>query len=348
MGFIKFDWDAFDVCEKCTDSCDICIPEFVEKYCKVICNCYYDFERDVDTLPKWSHYHYERNVKTGAIEKKPGDIGKICPECGGRVDHKARFTVNGWFKIKDIRKSWYQYDLEGFETDVMGMRPSGRGLVLDPVSLSTCIIPNIKYNNRANLRVGLDWGARGVSFLVLVQEFGDGKNEVVAAWHKEGPRDHDIIDQLKVWRNQYGHFRVFADQSHPFQNDNLRLDHDFDVIEVNFNKDKEAGVGVLRNYFEKRLLFVDSKFELLVDQLKNWHRDKNGNIKKEHDHGCDALFCAMVEKVEMSPIVGAHDAGGVIEEQKTESIIDQEIDYYEGYGFDMDNREYAEWSEAEF
>jgi hypothetical protein len=331
--FIKFDWDTFDVCEKCTYDCATCVKEIEEKYCKVICNCYMDFEADQEKLPKWKAFHFIKDERTGELKKVDGDIGEICPQCGGRVDHKARFAERGWISIKEIRDSWKLYDLEKFEVDIMGWRPSGSGLVLDPNCLNECIVSGLHHDRRAYLRIGIDWGARGMSALVLIQRFGNGRCEIIDAWHKESPRDFDIYDQLKFWKSKYGVDKVYADQSHPFQNDHIRNELQMDVVEVNFNTQKMAGIGVLKNYTEKRMLYVDSKFTLLVKQLKNWHKDKNGNIRKINDHYCDATLCAMISEAEASELISAFDGqGGYIIDKETTLV---EENYHSGYGFDM-------------
>jgi hypothetical protein len=333
--FIKFDWDTFDVCEKCTYSCDTCVAEIEEKYCKVICNCYLDYEREESTLPVWSAFNYVKDNRTGELKKISGDIGQICPECGGRIDHKARFAERGWITIKEIRDAWKLYDKEKFEVDIMGWRPSGAGLVLDPNALGLCIVHGLYWDKRAYLRAGIDWGARGMSALTLVQRFGDGRCELIDAWHKESPRDQDIYDQLTYWKNRYGLDRVYADQSHPFQNDNVKFKLGMDVIEVNFNTQKMAGVGVLKNYTEKRMLLVDARFELCVRQLKNWHKDANGNIKKINDHYPDSLLCAMIAEADGSELISAFDKqGGYIEDKNS---VDPEREYFDGYGYDIDN-----------
>ena len=158
----------------------------------------------------------------------------------------------------------------------------------------------------------------------------DGRCEVIDAWHKEQPRASDVYDCLKTWKLKYDLDVVYADKSHPFQNQELTLDHGFYVVEVNFNTEKLRGVGILRNYFEKRMLFIDDKFELLITQLKNWRKDKNGNIRKIDDHYPDALLCAMLEEADMSPLISAADAGGYISEESN-IHLDSEAEYWDGY-----------------
>jgi len=34
LGYKFYQWDAFDICDKCTDNCKECFPEFRDKYCK--------------------------------------------------------------------------------------------------------------------------------------------------------------------------------------------------------------------------------------------------------------------------------------------------------------------------
>lgn len=334
IGFIKFDWEAFDVCEKCTYACETCVPEFVERYCRVICKCYMDYERDPETLPKWVPFNYVKNNATGEIIKAPGDIGKVCPECGGTIDHKARFTERGWVTIKQLREDWTMYDKDKFEVDVMGWRPSGANLVIDPTSLASCIVYNLKFNRRAYVRAGVDWGARGMAAAVLVQRLEDGRCETIDAWHKEANRASDVYEILKTWRKKYGLEIIYADSSHPYQNDELRHDHGFYVVEVNFNTEKQKGVGVLRNFFEKRLLYVDHRFELMVKQLKNWRKDRNGNIKKVDDHYPDALMCAMLEEVDSTPIISAAHGDGYITDEGDDGnpFKDSESTYFDGYG----------------
>jgi len=248
-GYTLYQWDVFDVCKKCTHTCNTCVPEFREVYCK----------------------------------------GKA-----------KQNSILGWVSITYLIDMWDQMDKEWFEVELMGLRPSGAGLVIDPVYWKDALVDAVNFVPGTPNCAGIDWGFKGMAAAVATQ-MNDDKVDVFdrMSWSLKGI---DIITaDMITWRDMYGINEIYADSSHPFENDALRKEG-FTVTEVPFVSFKEAGAGAIKGFFEKARILIPKRFEVktgkkndLVNQLKKWRTDKDGKIVKKDDHYCDALLCTMMK-----------------------------------------------------
>jgi len=76
-------------------------------------------------------------------------------------------------------------------------------------------------------------------------------------------------------------------------NRNLMVDprYRMNVVEVNFQTQKEGAAGAWNSYIEREMCKMDPKFKQFRDRAKNWSRGRDGKIKKGDDHECDAGLC---------------------------------------------------------
>jgi len=239
-GYTLYQWDAFDVCEKCERNCEDCIDEFRNDYCQ------------------------------------------------GKAKNNS---VLGWIKLKYLFKMWKQETQDWFEVELMGRRPKGAGLVIDREDFADAVVDDVQYTPGAPGAIGIDWGFKGFTKAVATQmvEGMLGVFETLS-WSRKGIEE--IIEDLLAWRETYGLTEVYADSSHPFENDALRK-AGFTVHEVTFVSFKEAGAGAVKWFFEKGKIRIAQRFGELIKQLKGWRRDAHGKIVKKDDHFPDALLCTM-------------------------------------------------------
>jgi len=250
-GYKMYDWDSFDVCERCRDNCDECLK------------AYYKTRPD--------------------IKEREADFRKYCQE-------KAR-VGKGWLPIENIRQDFIESPKEWFEVEDMGWRPSGEGSVL-PIekvkqAFSAAMIPIEK---KCEHWFGIDWGYKGMTAIEMLQRNGD-MVELIESMEFTEITLPLITEYLKE-QSEIGHTKkIYADSSHPFENNQLK-EEGFDVVEVPFVSYKETGAGWLRYLFERDRFVAPAYLEKVKKQLICWRRDKGGKIVKKNDHHCDALLAA--------------------------------------------------------
>ena len=323
LGFIRVTWDIFDVCKRCFRNCDIeytqdhdhgCLPEFRDKYCEVICDCYFNFNEHQGNYPKYKH----------------NQCGRKCKKCGGLIDHKARKITDGWISIETIIEYRLVFDVETFEIEIMGWRPSSAGLVLNPKDVDDCVVATTQIQEGYPLKLGIDWGVRGQCGIILTQLLPNMRS-IIDAWAFVNPSDTKIYNFLTELRLKTGVNDVGADSSHPFQNDHVRHELGFNLTEVNFSTEKERGVGALKKLFENHTWIIpansDNDTSMLINQLKNWRRNKDtGKIIKMNDHLPDALLCTVTDVGADIPVIGAYGSNLI------EPVSDRDEVFFESFG----------------
>jgi len=226
-----------------------------------------------------------------------------CPEpvfrekyCRGKAKNSR-----GWVKIDEIVGEWRDTNRETFEVEVMGMRPAAAGLIILPGDLDKAIdlgdrgMPSeFDYSWAC-----IDWGFAGMTAVVILGM----KGKQVFVRHTEHFSRHGIdviVNKLLELRAEMGIREVYADSSHPFENDTLRNEgfavwgqKGSDTLGVPFVKFKEEGVAVLSYLFEKGLMGVPASHRMLIRQFRSWRRDDSGHIVKKDDHFPDALIAGM-------------------------------------------------------
>jgi|GEM_PF-1662242 len=257
-GYRLYGWDSFDVAEKCTDDCSECLK------------AYYGTRPDIKEREK-----------------------EFVAYCGGKAKRGK-----GWLPIDNIRQAFIESPREWWEVEDMGMRPSGEGMVLPPEKIKQAfdhdfvgIVPT------AESWFGVDWGFKGMTAIESLQRVEDKVNLVESKEFTEITLPL-IVEYLREQSEILGTKVVYADSSHPFENNQLK-NEGFDVIEVVFGAYKETGAGWLRYLFERDRFQAPRYLVKVKTQLINWRRDKSGKIVKKDDHHCDALL-AGTKKLEDS------------------------------------------------
>jgi hypothetical protein len=251
-GYRLYGWDSFDVAEKCTEDCATCLKD------------YYGIRPDIKEREK-----------------------EFVAYCGGKAK-----KGKGWLPISNIRQAFIESPREWFEVEDMGMRPSGEGMVL-PLEKVKKAFDNddIGIDVTANHWFGIDWGFKGMTAIHTYQQFGDLMQLVDAAEFTEIALPL-IVEYLREQSLVVGGTtEVFADSSHPFENNQLK-NEGFDVTEVVFGAYKETGAGWLRFLMERERYKAPRRLTRTLAQMSNWRRGKDGKIVKKNDHHCDAALAA--------------------------------------------------------
>jgi hypothetical protein len=255
FGYQLYEWDSFDVIEKCTDKCNQCFKN------------YYGIRDDIKVLESDFVNRY----------------------CKGKAKQGK-----GWLRVSEIRQAYIESSREWFETENMGWRPAGEGMVL-PLELVKKAFEQktIESNPKAEQFFGIDWGYKDTTAVEYLEIDGlHLKLFESREFHETG------VDLIIAYLNEFETKEVYADASHPFENSELE-NAGFDVTAVPFGSYKETGAGWLKMLFERGRFSAPFQLDKVRRQLINWRRDKNGKIVKKDDHHCDALLAA-TKKLENS------------------------------------------------
>jgi len=253
----------------------------------------------LDTLKGYTLYKWDAFDVCGKCDRDCENcIPKFRDEyCQGKA---KKNSVLGWLSVDYLFSMWEDMDEEWFEVELMGLRPSGAGLVIDPQYWPSILVDDAPYVPGASNCIGIDWGFKGLAAADATQ-YVNNMIQVFdrMSWTRKGIEI--ITADMIEWRKRYGLNEVYADSSHPFENDYLRK-AGFTVHEVAFVSFKDAGAGAIKGFTEKGMLKIPKRFEAkgekkqdLVNQLKKWRKGKDGKIVKKDDHYCDALLCTMMK-----------------------------------------------------
>lgn len=249
-GYELYDWDSFDVAEKCQDNCNECLK------------AYYDSRPDIKKIEEdFVNIYCKKKAKQGC----------------------------GWLSIPEIRQAFIESSKEWFEVEDMGWKPSGEGSVL-PIEKVKRAFDNdfVEIVPSAEHWLCIDWGFKGMTAIESLQKV-DQEVQLLESKEFVEITLPLITEYLREQSEALQTKEIYADSSHPFENNQLK-NEGFDVIEVPFVSYKETGAGWLRYLFEKDMFKAPNYMTNVLKQLVSWRRDKGGKIKKKDDHHCDALL----------------------------------------------------------
>ncbi len=242
--------------------------------------------------PNWDFYllPYSAFYSEGELQKMKEDLRKYW-------NMKPRERVDGWIRMEEIIQAFVESPREWFEVEDLGLKPSGEGLVLDPIKVDLAFKEEVYSVPTAPTWIGIDWGFQGMTAVETLQQVGEEIHLIESRSFTRAPIG-EIVAYLKELRDRYGANEVYADSSHPFENEEVR-NAGFEVTEVVFSQYKETGASWLKHLFDTGRFKASPEFGEVKQQLKNWRRDKNGKIVKKDDHHCDALLAGTKKLDEM-------------------------------------------------
>ncbi|MCF6191844.1 MAG: hypothetical protein L3J76_01750 [Candidatus Hydrothermae bacterium] len=256
-------WDGFDICR---------------------------IERMKDGEPDWDHYlePYRGIYGEVGIRKAKEDLRaywRALPRPEGTGEE-------GWAPFRQkVVENYFTLPREWFEVEEMGGKPSGRGLIIRPEDLEAALVDGVEALPHVPKWVGVDWGFAGMTAVVVLQRVGE-EIQVLEALEFSHTLTDEILQALLELHRRYGVREVYADASHPFNNEHIRR-AGFLVDEVAFSTFKERGVGRLQHLFERGNIRIPRRLQTMIQQLRNWRRDEKGRIVKKDDHFPDALVAGM-------------------------------------------------------
>lgn len=269
MGYKLYQWDIFDICEKCD-----CVGE-----CQSEEPC---FRED--------HTEEYLNPETGQLEEKL--VHKAY--CNGRAMYS-----DGWIPTREIVKLWKRFKRNHsvFEVEAMGSRPSSSGHVIKNLTkYAQSIVPTparMLYVPGAYISICVDWGTVAAAITVW-QELVGNRHILLHADLLEQAGQEEIYGAIFSYYNQYGNevTEIAADigGGGNYLNKDLREVHRLPVRDVNFAEEKESAAAAMNIISEAGGLILPAEHEGFHQQIRNWRR-VNSRIVKGNDHLCDSAIC---------------------------------------------------------
>ena len=218
---------------------------------------------------------------------------------------------DGWIPIDNVIQSWRdKFSLDYFLIEYMGSRPSAAGLVLNPEDVDAAmfddtLIHEYGYQSGAECVIGIDWGFSTMTSVTVWMNYKDGIKVMLENKNYSQTRSAVIIEDVIQLLKKYRARGIYADSSGKFENADLQvavgsnddlkaIRHSASVIEVVFSQDKEAMLGNLRAYFERRKVKIPARFREAKWQLKRYqYQEGTDKPVKEDDHIPDSIMCAL-------------------------------------------------------
>lgn len=270
MGYTKYKWDIFDVCEGCDCGPDGCESQE---------SC---FSQD--------HYEDYTDPDTGQTEKRL--LHKAY--CGGRAKY-----ADGWIPVAEIETLWKRIKRNHgtWEVEAMGSRPSTAGFVIKDRNAyranRTETEPANLYKRGWPITVCVDWGTIAAGVTVW-QEWSKERHVLLHADLIENAGQTQIMGAVLGYVYKYAlEFQEVAADiggGGNYLNKSLREEHGIVTRDVNFGTEKEAAVAAWNIINEANKAIYPVEYTDFDEQVRNWKR-KNGQIVKRNDHLCDSSVC---------------------------------------------------------
>jgi len=271
-GFKRYRWDVYD----CMARCDVGLDEAAADDPQALCYC----QTDCPLTEVVQDYNAEGEL-----------VGEHFEGCNGR----ARVTGGHLSRDNVIKAKLLNRGTDVWAVEHECKRPTASGLIYNPEKVQACVTPPndlLRPTGRVRRAVGVDWGRFAVA--VMAERSTDHVAVTEARIFDSRPIS-DLVQYLAELKQRVGDFVVYADAENAYGNLDCR-NAGFETVPVAFNKHKDEGIENLARYFEHEKLSIadEGDLQVVVRQLLRYHRNEQGRIVKEDDHGPDALLCAML------------------------------------------------------
>lgn len=228
------------------------------------------------------------------------------------LEHRAAGRTGdpeGWVPMVNIIQAWREKStVDWFDVEMMGSRPSAAGLVNNPEDVDACVVTalgqGMKYVEKMETSAGLDWGFRGMTAWEVYGAMKDQRKSNLSSRTWSQTRSEVIIKKIVADVLEFKIRFIFADSSHPFENQDLKNalaklstgknGHRCALMEVPFVSEKEGMLGNYRAHFQRKLLRIPKANQEAIWQHKRYHyQPKSDKPAKEDDHIPDATMLAL-------------------------------------------------------
>ena len=212
--------------------------------------------------------------------------------CNGRMRRSE-----GFIKKEDVHNRFMTLDRGTWETQQECLAPERSGLVYSWFERGT---DGLKLDNYVGIYEGVDWGAEDPSVCLWGQKVGD-EFWILDELYQSNLGVGDFISLILAKRLTEGYgdniYNTFPDPSGKA----ARIDFENAGIStsIEFAKDVEYGIAVIKSLGEKGLIKISPKCVNLIRELGEYRKKppKDGGIKSTYigdDHACDAIRYLML------------------------------------------------------
>jgi len=230
-----------------------------------------------------------------------------------------------WKDQDEIDRKKRQMSKDEFLTDMLGEFSSITGAVYDLEDILRARSSTLpQRDSRFYCYLGVDWGKGDHTCVVIIQKnVIKKKYEVLWCEYYTGRKFVWILQRISQLYHYFDVNEIFADSSHESENERLEDIYELNVNRIAFGKmvvpvtktrvkrKQSIKEVMIRNSVEKLeldLVTLPSRdfaitlglakpiwkeipkgFDVLIRQLRNYHRNDSGKIVKTDDHGCDAF-----------------------------------------------------------
>jgi hypothetical protein len=285
-GFRRYTWSTWDIMERCSEGLEYATNKDPNAYKFCLKQC-----------PLSEQIHEMVHAPGGMVSRK-----KYIGCCG-----KARHTSG--FRKRHVVISAKAASGKNFLVEWENERPVVPGSVYDINDIIYAEKDDFELPENESpifVHIGIDWGFNeGCMCVVLLYEKGVYIPEAEFMNFKTVT---ECIEQLIAWRDFYANydeekdaypnFCVYADSSHPFNNDEL-IQNGFETIPVEFGSVKQYGISNISKFLENGRVYINAdgnnmyKFLRQVKEYRN--NKKTGKPIKKNDHAPDSFLAAMIE-----------------------------------------------------
>lgn len=236
-----------------------------------------------------------------AFLEEVDDFGELKERAAGRTG-----DPDGWIPIENIVQAWREKaSVDWFDVEYMGSRPSAIGMVNDPVDVDACTVNTFSstFQRGVDVSLGIDWGFAGMTAVVAYFLGRDMKKHNILEKTYTKTRSVIIIKQVVDFVLEHEVRYVFADSSHPFENEDLqnalnkalvKKNWRCVVVMVSFNAEKETMLGNYRAHMQGHLLEIPVQHKVGIWQHKRYrYIEGQDRPMKKDDHIPDATMLCL-------------------------------------------------------
>ncbi len=151
---------------------------------------------------------------------------------------------------------------------------------------------DISYSSLLPTYAGIDWGFSESPTALTIAQVKNDTFYIITAHYIPGTDENYILNRIMATLNRYNVKEIYADASHPAQNNRL-LQEGYKVIPIQAKNKKASMIYRLKNYLEGgRIRFpINLKNMLYEFSTYHWEITKDGRLipRSKKDHIIDSI-----------------------------------------------------------
>ena len=198
-----------------------------------------------------------------------------------------------WKDTKEIEVFKKKYDIDEFKREFEGKLVVHIKNAFDYTKWSKYGREHIEYHHNLPTYASIDWGFSKESPTALsILQVQDNRFNLLTSHYIQGTNEDYILNRIISSLNRYNVREVYADASHPAQNNKL-IQEGIKLIPIQASGKKSSMIYRLKTHLESgKILFPINLKQMLYEfSTYHWDIDKSGRLipRSKHDHIIDSL-----------------------------------------------------------